>query len=76
MYVHDLAVSRKHRGKELGPRLLNRAYRLAEIKRLEYLALVAVLGSANYWERQGFIVHHQLEYRPGIWASYMIKKLD
>jgi GNAT superfamily N-acetyltransferase len=75
MYIHDLAVDRSHRGKGLAPILLNEAHQIAKSHRLEYSALVAVLGSVKFWEHQGYTAHHQLAYRPGIWATYMVKRL-
>jgi len=54
LYLHDVALRPGVRGAGLGASLLDLMRQQARIHRLTQLALVAVNGSAAYWQRQGF----------------------
>ena len=54
LYVHDLAVLAEARSLGLGKRFMREAERVAGVKGLRGLALVAVQGAEGYWARIGF----------------------
>jgi GNAT superfamily N-acetyltransferase len=55
-YVHDLAILPEARAGGHGRTIVNRLILQAKSRRLAGMALVAVSGSAPFWERQGFHV--------------------
>jgi ribosomal protein S18 acetylase RimI-like enzyme len=65
-YVHDLALLPETRGGGHGRTIVNRLISLAKSRRLGAVALVAVSGSAPFWQRQGF----RIAPPPGPLASY------
>lgn len=54
LYLHDLAVSPAGRSRQLGRKLLRQVVNRAQDMGLAQIALVAVQGSREYWQRQGF----------------------
>jgi GNAT superfamily N-acetyltransferase len=54
LYIHDVAILDVARSAGLGARLIDVAVELASQSALNALALTAVNGSVQYWERQGF----------------------
>lgn len=54
LYIHDVALLPAARGRGAASRLLGRLAELARSAGLASLSLVAVSGSAAFWERQGF----------------------
>lgn len=54
LYIHDVALLPAARGCGAAPRLLGQLAELARTAGLTSLSLVAVNGSAAFWERQGF----------------------
>lgn len=54
MYLHDLAVSPEGRAQRLGHKLVEQVLRRARDMGLTQVALVAVQGSRDYWQRLGF----------------------
>lgn len=54
LYLHDLAVSPVARGQALAPRLVAQALQCAQAMHLQQMVLVAVQGSAGFWQRLGF----------------------
>jgi predicted N-acetyltransferase YhbS len=73
LYIHDLAVAQRCRGRGLAARLAGEAFELAEALHLPACALVSVQGSETFWERLGFMSQQELEYLPGIAANYMVR---
>jgi ribosomal protein S18 acetylase RimI-like enzyme len=55
-YIHDLALLPEARGGGHGRLVLNRLISQAKSRGLGAMALVAVSGSAPFWQRQGFQV--------------------
>lgn len=53
-YIHDLALLPAARAGGHGRAIVNRLISQAESAHLSAMALVAVSGSAPFWERQGF----------------------
>jgi len=54
LYLHDLAVSPAGRAQRLGHKLVEQVLRRARDMGLDQVALVAVQGSQDYWQRLGF----------------------
>ncbi|HEY0844873.1 MAG TPA: GNAT family N-acetyltransferase [Noviherbaspirillum sp.] len=54
LYLHDLAVSRRMAGQGVSVALCRLAMEAAVMRKLRYLALVAVKGARGYWARLGF----------------------
>jgi GNAT superfamily N-acetyltransferase len=54
LYLHDLSLHPTARGQGLGKALLHQAQQWALSRRLFALRLIAVQGSAPYWQKQGF----------------------
>ncbi len=53
-YLHDIALLPALRGSGAASRMVARLVGLAEAERLPTLSLVAVNGSAGFWQRHGF----------------------
>lgn len=53
-YIHDLALGRSARGSGLARRLIHTALENARRARFHEVHLVAVQGSVEFWQRQGF----------------------
>ena len=75
LYVHDLAVEPQRRGYGLAGGLVDMAIALARSLGLPCCALTAVQGSEGFWRSRGFEERGGLEYRPGIAAVYMVRRL-
>lgn len=80
LYIHDVAVSPRARGLNLGQRLLGRLEQVAVTEDLPLLALTALDGLAPYWARFGFsevtvpaLAAKLASYGAG--AAYMVKAL-
>jgi predicted N-acetyltransferase YhbS len=56
LYLHDLAVARRAKGKGMGPGLVGRALAQAAAAGLRHSALVSVQDSRAFWERLGYRV--------------------
>lgn len=69
LYIHDVCVAPRFRKMDLGHKLV--AQVLAGS--WDQAALVAVMGSQPFWEKQGFVQEHALDYY-GLPASYMTWK--
>ena len=54
LYLHDLAISPQHRKVGAGRALVEMFLGQREALRLSRASLIAVQGSASYWERYGF----------------------
>lgn len=54
LYLHDLAVSRRGKGRGIGKALVQAACEQAHEEGLAYSALVSVQNSKAFWERLGF----------------------
>ena len=55
LYIHDLAVRPQYRRQRVANVLLVHLYELALRHRIEHFRLVAVQGSAPFWESLGFV---------------------
>lgn len=55
LYIHDLAVRPQYRSQHVANVLLVHLYELALRHRIEHFRLVAVQGSAPFWESLGFL---------------------
>jgi GNAT superfamily N-acetyltransferase len=71
LYIHDVAVGERHRGRALATRLVAAALDLARVYGLPTSELVSVQGSAPFWERFGFRRVEEFEYAPGAPATKM-----
>ncbi len=58
LYLHDLAVSPAGRAQRLGHKLVQQVVQRAQDMGLRQISLVAVQGSADYWQRLGFRDDH------------------
>lgn len=54
LYLHDLAVSRRGKGRGVGKALVQAACEQAVAEGLSYSALVSVQNSKAFWERLGY----------------------
>lgn len=54
LYLHDVAVARRAKGKGLGLTLVRHVLAAAHQQRLRYSALVSVQESRSFWERLGY----------------------
>lgn len=57
LFIHDIALDVGLEGRGLAPSALARLVAAADVAGIRTLALVAVNGTARYWERQGFSIH-------------------
>jgi GNAT superfamily N-acetyltransferase len=53
-FVHDIAVAESHRRRGNAQALLSTLRTVAQRVRLDHMTLVAVSGSAPFWEKNGF----------------------
>jgi ribosomal protein S18 acetylase RimI-like enzyme len=82
LYLHDLAVSGRCKGRGVGTALVQAACRQAEEEGLAYSALVSVQGSRAFWQGLGYavwedpgpVVQASLDTYEGP-AYYMVKDL-
>ena len=79
MHLHDVAMLPRARGAGLGRALIARMLDLMRHYRLGHATLVAVHGSAAYWQSAGFAAAHDATHEPkaqsatyGDAAVYMI----
>ena len=82
LYLHDLAVARRARGRGVAQALLRLAGALARAEGLAHSSLVAVQASREFWQRHGYAVVSELDPRQfanlesyGGQAYYMVKRL-
>ena len=54
LFLHDMAISERLRGRGVAPRLMEKALRSARARGYRYARLVAVQGAASYWRKLGF----------------------
>jgi ribosomal protein S18 acetylase RimI-like enzyme len=71
LYIHDVAVGGRHRGRGLATRLVATLLALARAHGLPASELVSVQGSAPFWQRFGFQRIEEFEYAPGAPATKM-----
>jgi ribosomal protein S18 acetylase RimI-like enzyme len=71
LYIHDVAVGERHRGRGLATRLVATLLARARARGLPASELVSVQGSAPFWQRFGFQRIEELEYGPGAPATKM-----
>jgi GNAT superfamily N-acetyltransferase len=71
LYVHDLAVHPRYRGRGIADQLVDEAMTIAAGMSLP-LAVVAVNCSEKFWERHGLARRRELDYGPQR-ATYMVK---
>lgn len=55
-YLHDLAVHTDYRDVGAGRQLIKQALDFAKQQHFDQIGLIAVQGSINYWQKQGFEV--------------------
>lgn len=70
MYIHDLAVHPKFRGRGLGGRLLEQVDLMTVAEAYDMQTLTSVQGSDAFWIRKGFAAVMTVEYA-GSPANYM-----
>ncbi len=58
LYLHDLAVDARLKGRGIGKKLLNSLIKIATRKLFKKITLVAVQGSNRFWSKAGFKEHH------------------
>ena len=80
-YLHDLALTPRARGASHGSAITSQLTELARSLRFASLSLVAVNGSAPFWQRQGFVAQSNAALASklasyGDDAAYMIRPLD
>ena len=56
LYLHDLAVHADYREVGAGRQLIKHALDFAKQQHFNQIGLIAVQGSINYWQKQGFDV--------------------
>jgi GNAT superfamily N-acetyltransferase len=76
LYIHDVAVGERHRGRGLATRLVDAMLDLARARGMRTSGLVSVQGSAPFWQRFGFRRVEEFEYAPGTPATKMTLALD
>lgn len=54
-YIHDLALAPQTRGTGAATRIIRKLVDHARARELPTMSLVAVNGSAGFWQRQGFV---------------------
>jgi ribosomal protein S18 acetylase RimI-like enzyme len=69
LYIHDLCVSKDHRGEGIAKALVSKALE----NELSPKALVSVLDSQRFWNKFGFMSQRSFDYYGGI-GRYMIRK--
>jgi N-acetylglutamate synthase-like GNAT family acetyltransferase len=79
-YVHDIALLPTVRGMGFGAAIVERLARLAMAAGLRTMSLIAVSGSADFWQRQGFEIVEQPLIRArllsyGAAAQFMVRRL-
>lgn len=68
-YIHDLCVNPEFRKKGVANSFLNILFK----KFSTDFALVAVMGSSNFWEKFGFVFVQEIDYY-NTTAHYMVRK--
>ena len=71
MYVHDMVVDPACRRQGVASTLFGEIARLADLLKLARFVLVAVQGSAAFWQRLGFHAVESFDYLPGVAATRM-----
>ncbi|GAB3549587.1 N-acetyltransferase [Noviherbaspirillum agri] len=61
LYLHDLAVSRRAAGRNVGTRLVQAALTMAQRNGLPYSSLVSIQDSLPFWFRHGYATCDSLE---------------
>ena len=82
LYLHDLAVARRARGRGVAQALVGLAGEQARAEGLAHSSLVAVQASREFWQKHGYAVVSELEPRElanlesyGGQGDYMVKRL-
>lgn len=82
LYLHDLAVARRARGRGVAQALVGLAGEQARAEGLAHSSLVAVQASRKFWQKHGYAVVSELEPRElanlasyGGQGDYMVKRL-
>ena len=82
LYLHDLAVARRARGRGVAQALVRLAGVQACAEGLAHSSLVAVQASREFWQKRGYAVVSELDPRQlanlesyGDQAYYMVKRL-
>ena len=65
LYIHDVAVAARCRGRGIGGRLATALLALAAARGFTRSELVSVQGSAPFWRRFSFAPLYEFEYVPG-----------
>lgn len=73
-YVHDVAVAERCRGRGVGRAQARRLLDLARARGFTRCELVAVQGSAPFWEKFGFRRVREFEYAPGAASTKMLRE--
>jgi GNAT superfamily N-acetyltransferase len=76
LYIHDVAVGERWRGRGLAKQLVEALLDLARARGLPASELVSVQGSAPFWQRFGFRRVEEFAYAPGAPATKMTLTLD
>jgi ribosomal protein S18 acetylase RimI-like enzyme len=71
LYIHDLAVSSRFRGRGIADRLLKALFALADSMSYRDFTLVAVQDSEPFWRKYGFQARSKLIYGVNTPASKM-----
>ena len=82
LYLHDLAVARRARGRGVAPALVGLACARARAAGLAHSSLVSVQDSREFWQKHGYTVVSELDPRElanlasyGGQGYYMVKRL-
>eukprot|EP01097_Dermamoeba_algensis_P005966 TRINITY_DN3754_c0_g1_i1.p1 TRINITY_DN3754_c0_g1~~TRINITY_DN3754_c0_g1_i1.p1 ORF type:complete len:187 (-),score=31.29 TRINITY_DN3754_c0_g1_i1:128-688(-) len=76
LYLHDLVVHEKFRGRGFAEKLLAQVEQLAKELSFNWLCLTAVMGADTFWSKKGFHTLFKLHYSSAdSFDSYMEKAL-
>jgi GNAT superfamily N-acetyltransferase len=71
LYIHDLAVSPRLRGKGVGNQLVQQLFKIADSLGIKDFTLVAVQDSEPFWSKYGFRIREEMTYGANVPASKM-----
>lgn len=75
LYIHDVTVAERCRGRGLGVGLASRLLDLARATGLRRAELVSVDGAEDFWKKFGFRTVREFEYAPGVISRQMVAAL-
>jgi GNAT superfamily N-acetyltransferase len=80
LFVHDIALAPRIRGRGLGAEVMGRLEKLARARGLHAMAIVSVYGTHPLWQRLGFEIRRGADIERqlgsyGLDARYMVKGL-